>query len=224
VTSKGDPEVVARAASGASGPAPTWVLLEGASDVAAVRALRAVRGVLPDDEPCRLVDMGGATNIRRHLAAAAATRPRPRVVGLCDEREAGFVVRALEATAPRRAGAPRHGGSVDTDTELNTTITVDDLPAHGFQVCRGDLEDELLRALGVENAQRVLADVWLADAFIAFARQPAWLGRPAHDQLHRFCGTTSGRKELLAGALAGALDEASWPPPLAALLASMPLR
>ncbi|MFW5469416.1 hypothetical protein ACOCJ4_05150 [Knoellia sp. CPCC 206435] len=199
-----------RAPSPESGVAPTWVLLEGTSDVAAVRALRTARGVRPDSEPCRLVDMGGATNIRRHLQAAATAHPRPRVIGLCDEREAAFFVRALDVVTPL------HLDSVERP------ISVDDLPALGFQICRRDLEDELLRALGADGALAVLGDVGLRDAFAAFTRQPAWQGRPVLDQLHRFCGTTSGRKELLAGALARALDEGSSPPPLAALLASMP--
>ncbi|MFC7486668.1 hypothetical protein ACOCJ7_10555 [Knoellia sp. CPCC 206453] len=191
----------------------TWVLLEGASDVAAVRALRARSGVEPDAEPSILVDMGGATNIRRHLAAAAEMDPRPRVIGLCDEKEAPYFVRALTAygnvvrapAGPVRAVAP----SVST------------LPDFGFQVCRRDLEDELMRALGVEGTLAVLADLDLDATFAAFTRQLAWQGRPVLDQLRRFVGTTSGRKELLAGALAAALDESATPAPLAALLSSM---
>lgn len=199
-----------RAPSPESGVASTWVLLEGTSDVAAVRALRAARGVRPDSEPCRLVDMGGATNIRRHLELAATSHPRPRVIGLCDEREAPFFVRAVGAVPHRRE-------------PFGEPLSVDTLAERGFQICRRDLEDELLRALGVDGALGVLTDVGLRAAFTAFAHQPAWQGRPELEQLHRFCGTTSGRKELLACALARALDDSSCPPPLAALLASMPL-
>ncbi|WP_404384195.1 hypothetical protein LL946_01845 [Knoellia locipacati] len=193
----------------------TWVLLEGASDVAAIRALRAARGVMPEDEPCVLVAMGGATNIRRHVAALAATavagRPPPlRVVGLCDEREAPYFVRALEAH--------RHA------LGLPFTPTLETLPDLGFQICRRDLEDELMRALGVDGTRTVLEDLGLGPAFEAFTRQVAWQGRPVLDQLRRFGTTTSGRKELLAGALAGAVAIDSTPPPLAALLASMPVR
>ena len=161
--------------------------------------------------------------------------PRPRVVGLCDEREAAYFVRALEAVALLRtsSSAPpvaATGGAASLAAEAGDVhldgsvlpISVDTLPAHGFQICRRDLEDELLRALGEDGALTALAGVGLRDAFAAFTRQPAWQGHPVLDQLHRFCGTTSGRKELLAGALAGALDEHSCPPPLAALLELMP--
>lgn len=200
----------------ADDPVLTWVLLEGTSDVAAIRALRAVRGVRPDDETCLLVDMGGATNIRRHLAAAAVADPRPRVIGLCDEREAPFFVRALAAHGNGDPDRPT------TAAPLKADLSVSALPHHGFHVCRRDLEDELMRALGVDGTLAVLADLELDATFTAFTRQLAWQGRPVMDQLRRFCGTTSGRKELLAGAMASALDELTCPAPLTALLDTMP--
>lgn len=189
---------------------PTWVLLEGTSDVAAIRELRAARGTTPEDEPCVLVDMGGATNIRRTLRRIAAMNPRPRVVGLCDEREAPYFVRALEV----------HGA----DLGLRGAPTLETLPRFGFHVCHRDLEDELMRALGVDGTLAVLAGLDLEATFAAFTRQLAWQGRPVMDQLRRFGSTTSGRKELLAGAMAAALDVDDTPPPLAALLSSMPAR
>ena len=194
----------------ASDAPPTWVLLEGASDVAAIRALRAARGIGPEDEPCPLVDMGGATSIRRHLDEIVSTAPRPRVVGLCDEREAPFFLRAVDL----------HRGPLG----IEGRVTLARLPELGFQVCRRDLEDELMRALGVDGTLAVFDELGLLEAFRAFTRQPAWQARPVWDQLRRFGTTTSGRKELLAGALAAALDVAATPAPLAALLASMPAR
>ncbi|KGN36956.1 hypothetical protein [Knoellia subterranea] len=173
---------------------PTWVLLEGASDVAAVQVLRAARGVDAEDEPCLLIDMGGATNVRRHVERAAAADPLPRVIGMCDEREAPFFTRALDV-----------------------------IPTFTFTVCRRDLEDEFMRALGLDGTLAVLESVDLLTTFEAFTRQQAWQGRPLLDQLRRFVGTTSGRKELLAVALAGALDEATTPAPLSDLLAEMPV-
>lgn len=187
---------------------PTWVLLEGASDVVAVQVLRGARGVAPEDEPCRLVPMDGATNIRRHLNVAVAQADRPRVVGLCDEREAPFFVRALNA----------HRAALGIERE----VTLPRLPELGFQVCRRDLEDELMRALGVDGTLAVFEELGLLEAFEAFTRQVAWQGRPMWDQLRRFGTTTSGRKELFAGAFAAAVGVEATPAPLAALLASMP--
>ncbi|KGN32376.1 hypothetical protein N802_18600 [Knoellia sinensis KCTC 19936] len=185
----------------------TWVLLEGASDVAAVRALRAGRGVAPADEPCELIDMGGATNVRRYLGLAAEQRALPRVIGLCDEREAHYFARGVAA----------HSVALGIDVE----VTVEELPRLGFQICRRDLEDELMRALGVDGTLAVLDEVELRTTFEGFTRQLVWRGRPVRDQLRRFVGTTSGRKELLAGAMAAALADESIPAPLAGLLASM---
>ena len=46
----------------------------------------------------------------------------------------------------------------------------------------------------------------IRDRLGALQRQLAWQDRPLVEQLHRFCGVASGRKELLGGALAEALD------------------
>lgn len=70
----------------------------------------------------------------------------------------------------------------------------DDLPSYGFFVCHADLEDELIRALG---PIRVLE---------------------LPDQLRRFCGTTSGRKEILARELASAFTPETVPEPLRLLV------
>ncbi|MGL5817469.1 MAG: hypothetical protein ACRCYR_07895, partial [Phycicoccus sp.] len=173
------------------------VLLEGPSDVAAVQVLASARGLDPATECYRLADMRGVTNVGRHLAEASASGIR--VLGLCDAGEAHVVVTAL-----RRAGTAVHGP--------------DDLPSAGFRVCRRDLEDELLRAVTPERALAALDAHGLAERFATFAQQPTWTGRPLADQLRRFAGAGSGRKVLLAEALAGLLDETSTPPPLAALL------
>jgi len=188
--------VVTRTSGGSTA---TWVLLEGASDVAAVRAVATTAGVELASHAVSLIDMGGATNIHRHLAAATAYRHDLRVLGLCDLQEAPYIVRAL-----RRVGVP-----VDSTA---------DLPAAGFSVCDRDLEDELIRALGAGGTQQVLQRLGLAQRFSIFAQQPAWVAKPFEDQVHRFAGSASGRKELLAAALGAALDLGSVPAPLSELL------
>ncbi|WP_156400038.1 ATP-dependent endonuclease [Phycicoccus sp. Soil748] len=190
------------------------VLLEGRSDVAAVRALLALDapsgvGSLADGRvgdgrahDVQLVDMGGVTNVRHHLVrlvADASEGAGPRVLGLGDAAEAPFLSRALAAV----------GHAVGTRA---------DMAALGFHVCDLDLEDELVRALGTARVQEVLAGLGLLDRFLAFRRQPAWDGRPVHDQLRRFAGTTSGRKLVVAEALASALTPSQVPAPLAALV------
>ena len=176
-----------------------WVLLEGASDVAAVRVVAERTGVDLDDLGAHLVDMHGATNIRRYLLAAAEAEDSPRVLGMCDRPEGIFFVRAL-----RRLGCD--------------VKAVDELPHWGFQVCDRDLEDELMRDLGERGTREVLTTLGLTQRFAMLTQQPAWVGGTFHEQVHRFAGAASGRKELMASALAEALDVDSLPAPLAGLL------
>ena len=179
--------------------APTWVLLEGASDVAAVRSVAERSGLRLDERDVRLVDMGGATNVRRHLFAAARATISPRVLGMCDIKEAPFFVRALR----------------DVGCDVTSAQA---LPRWGFQLCDRDLEDELMRALGPRGVRDVIEGLGLEDRFATFTQQPAWAARDFHEQAHRFAGVASGRKELMAEGLARALPPRSLPRPLRGLL------
>jgi len=85
--------------------------------------------------------------------------------------------------------------------------------------CDRDLEEELLRALGVERAEAVLETQGDLARFRTFQKQPAQRGRQVERQLHRFLGSVGGRKERYAGALVGALPLDAVPPPLERLLA-----
>lgn len=175
------------------------VLLEGQSDVAAVQSLARARGLNQPDPRLELVDMGGVTNVRRHLDGLLRHREPPRVLGMCDANEAGFFKRALAT----------HG------------LTVPDaraMAAVGFHVCDCDLEDELIRALGADQVLAVLDELDLGDRFATLQQQPAWRGKPLEAQLRRFAGVASGRKALLGAALTAALPPEQVPRPLAALL------
>ena len=189
-------------ATGPSDHIATVVLLEGPSDVAAVRAVAAAYGLTPRAHRYQLVDMGGVTNIRRHLLAVRTGSAPVRVLGMCDAGEAPFLLRALQVDAD----GPQHEA---------------DLAEQGFYVCDADLEDELIRAAGPERVLAVLRRLGLQGRLATFQRQPAWRERALHEQLHRFAGTTSGRKTLLARALAETLAPAEVPPPLRRLVAGM---
>lgn len=173
------------------------VLVEGASDAAAVRAGAVGRGISLSGIDIR--PMGGVTNVRKALAAAYETTPEAQVIGLCDAGESAVVERAL-----RERGQPvRDAG---------------DLPAYGWFVCVRDLEEELIRALGPTRTLAVIDDLGLTTKLRTLLGQPQWAGRPLEEALHRFCGVASGRKELLAGALAAALTAGEEPEPLRLLL------
>ena len=180
-------------------PDPVHVLLEGTSDVAAVRVAAGLAG--RDPSAVTLVALGGATNARRVLGELVPARHS--VLGLCDRNEAPYVLRALN-----------HVGYAVRDVES--------LPRHGFWVCDRDLEEELIRAAGATRALEVLETTRLSTSFATFTRQPAWGGRPFADQLRPFAGAGSGRRELLAGALPAALTAEELPLPLAGLVSAFP--
>ena len=84
--------------------------------------------------------------------------------------------------------------------------------------CERDLEEELLRALGVERAEAVLEAQGDLARFRTFQKQPAQRGRAVERQLHRFLGSVGGRKERYAAAMVGAMPLHAVPPPLERLL------
>ena len=167
------------------------ILVEGVSDAAAVETLAERSGREFEREGVCVVPMGGVTNVAKFLSILGPTGLDVRLAGLCDvDRERHFR-RALE-----RAG----------------------LTGAGFFVCDADLEDELIRTLGVDRLQQTLDAEGDLRAFRTFQNQPAQRSRPLDRQLRRFLGTTSGRKERYAKILVEALDLPRVPRPLGELL------
>lgn len=83
-----------------------------------------------------------------------------------------------------------------------------------LHVCDADLEDELIRALGVPAALEVVEAAGDLGAWRTLRRQPFHRGRDEAPVLRRFLGTTSGRKARYAALLVAALDPAAAPRPL----------
>jgi hypothetical protein len=86
-------------------------------------------------------------------------------------------------------------------------------------VCTADLEDELLRALGPERVEAVLAAQGDLETFRNFQSQPYWRGRPVESQLRRWLQASDNRGKRYPPLLVGALDPAEIPAPLAGVLA-----
>jgi hypothetical protein len=173
-------------------------LVEGRSDEIAVRTLAARRGRDLAAEGVSVIAVGGAQAMGRFLATYGPAGTNAIVAGLCDQGEEQDVRRALERAG--RSPAPGRGG----------------LEALGFFVCERDLEDELVRGLGVAGGEAILAAHGKLAAFRTYQKQPAHRARPAADQLRGFL--TNWKVEL-AGPLVAALDPARIPRPLDGVVA-----
>ncbi|GHH03612.1 TOPRIM nucleotidyl transferase/hydrolase domain-containing protein [Streptomyces lanatus] len=174
-------------------PVRTVVLLEGPSDVAAVDALAARRGRNLAAEGVCVLPMGGAMSVGRFAGMLGPSGLGLRLTGLCDERERPFYARGLE-----RAGAEQE-----------------------FFVCAADLEDELIRALGVTRVAELVRAEGELRGLQTFQRQPAQQGRTSQQQLRRFLGTRAGRKIHYGRILVEALDPDRVPAPLDELFACL---
>ena len=175
-------------------------LVEGISDQVALEALAERRGLDLDAERVRIVPMGGATNIGRFLARFGPSGAGVTVAGVCDAGEEGAFRRALEL-AGLGAGLDR--------------ARMEEL---GFFVCVEDLEDELIRAVGVPGVEAVIAAQGELATFRTFQNQPAQRARSTEAHLRRFMGTKSGRKIRYPRLLVDVMDLGAVPRPLDAVL------
>ena len=198
------PAAPLRATARALGKVPgasTVVLVEGVSDQIALETAAAGLGLSLDAHRVVVVPMGGAHAVARVLATIRGLNPDVRLAGLCDVREQEVVRRAL------------------VDAAVVPSVPVTGLEEHGFFACVEDLEDELVRAVGVERVLSVLDAQGDLGSFRSLQAQPAWRGATPEAQLHRFLASGARRKLRYARVLveaAGAL-----PRPLGALLGSL---
>jgi hypothetical protein len=86
-------------------------------------------------------------------------------------------------------------------------------------VCVADLEDELIRALGVARVEGVVEAAGETRSLRLLAGMPAQQGWTREAVLRRFLGVRSGRKARYAALLVEALPPGRVPEPLSALLA-----
>ena len=177
------------------------MLVEGLSDQSALKALAERRGRNLDEEGVAVVSIGGAQAIGRFLHRFGPQGLDVKLAGLCDAGEEGDFRRALE-----RAG-------------LGTNLTREDMERLGFYVCVADLEEELIRALGVDAVEQVVEEHGDLGPFRTLQKQPQWQGRTPEDQLRRFMGSGGRRKIRYARFLVEALDHDKVPRPLTLVLA-----
>ncbi|MDR0345244.1 MAG: ATP-dependent endonuclease [Nocardiopsaceae bacterium] len=177
------------------------ILVEGASDKAALEVLAERRGQALGRGGRYVVAMGGATSVGHFLDLLGPRGLGLRLAGLCDAAQEDHFRTALE-----RGGL----GAVWTRAEME---------ALGFYVCTADLEDELIRAAGIAAVEHIIQAQGELRSLRIFQQQPAQRRQSASQQLHRFMGTRSGRKSRYARLMAAALDPDRVPRPLDRVLA-----
>jgi hypothetical protein len=176
------------------------VLVEGISDQIAVETLASLQATDLTKEGLVVVPIGGAQSVSRFLARFGPTGVGLRVSGLCDAAEERHFCRALA-----RAGYARP----DTRSELER---------EGFFVCDRDLEDELIRAVGPDTLETILAEEGDLASFRTLQKQAAWRDACFVDQLRRFLGAGARRKLRYASLFVLALDLDRQPRPLRGVL------
>jgi hypothetical protein len=174
----------------------TVVLVEGLSDQIALEVIASRSGRNLSGEGVAVVPMGGATNIARFVSLFGPSGRGAKLAGLYDSDAEDHVRRALTVAGPGHAG----------------DLT---LEALGFFACRGDLEDELIRSLGVRSVELILERQGELRSFRTMQREPHHRARDGAEQLHRFIGRERYRNARL---LAEAVDLRLIPQPLEGLL------
>src|SRR4051812_26638279 len=114
------------------------ILVEGESDREAMLALMATHTFGAPHGHAVVIAMGGITNITRYVAELGPMGKRFRLTGLYDSGEERFVRRGLQLGG--FTPGPGYAG----------------LAALGFHRCDRDLEDELIRALGIDRVLSVV--------------------------------------------------------------------
>jgi hypothetical protein len=159
-------------------------------------ALAERHGCNLEVEGVSVLPMGGAQAIGAFLDRFGPRGLDVKLAGLCDSGEEDDFRRGLE----------REG--------LGSGLTRSDMEALGFYVCVEDLEDELIRALGADVVEQIVAAQGELKSFRTLQKQGPWRRRPREEQLRRFMGSGGSRKIRYARLLVEALDLAKAPRPL----------
>src|SRR5919204_6254496 len=97
----------------------------------------------------------------------------------CDLGAAGIeIVPIGGAQAIRRAAAQHEGERVAGLCDAGEEGWFRRVLGDATFVCTADLEDELIRALGPDGVEEVVAAQGELETFRSFQNQPAWRGRP----------------------------------------------
>ena len=177
------------------------ILVEGTTDAAVVRTMASRAGRDLDAEGVAVVSLGGGGGLEAQLRRLGPDGLGLELLGLCDADHERRWARRLE----------RAGLGSDLDREA--------MEALGFFVCDRDLEDELIKALGVDAVESLIAEQGDLHAFQTLTKQPYHRDGNRLDQLRRFLTSKTGRKWRYIPLLVESLEPGAEPRPLRELLA-----
>jgi hypothetical protein len=177
------------------------VLVEGHSDRVALETLAEIAGRDLSAAGVEIAVMGGITNTRTFASRYGPRGLAVPLLGLYDAPDEAKLRRGLAVAGLERA------------------LDQSDLAELGFYRCSDDLEDELIRALGVDGVEAVIEAAGETQSLRLLANMPVQRDWTRVAILRRFLGSRSGRKARYAELLVRALEPERVPAPLAGLLA-----
>ena len=124
------------------------------------------------------------------------------------------------AQAIRRAAAEYDGEHVVGLCDANEERWFRRVLGDATYICTADLEDELIRALGTDRVEEVVAAQGELDTFRNFQNQLYWRGRPVERQLRRWL-QNGGRQHRYPPLLIAAMEPDAIPRPFAGVLAAV---
>jgi putative ATP-dependent endonuclease of OLD family len=175
------------------------VLVEGFSDLLAVRTLARLIGVDLDGVGVSLIALEGQTLLKQHHALFGPDGLDLQLRGLCDADAEGEWIARLSA-----AGL--------------AVIDRASMALNGFYVCDPDLEAELLGALSEAEIENVIDADGALHLFTALEADPSNAGVPKAELQSRF---VKKDKVRWAPLLAAASEAPNIPAPVAAVLAGL---
>jgi hypothetical protein len=176
------------------------VLVEGISDQIAIEAAALRLGRDLAGEGVVVLPAGGVGSIGGLALRFGPMGAGVPLAGLCDAAEVAWLCKAL------------------VKARVGIALDREGLQRLGFYVCDRDLEDELIRAVGVERALALVQENGDLDAFRTLQRQRAWKDAPVEDQFRRFLGAGARRKLRYAALFVAAVELGRMPGPLLQVL------
>jgi ABC-type Mn2+/Zn2+ transport system ATPase subunit len=179
--------------------AETVILVEGYSDLLAVRVLASTLGIALDAAGVSVLSLEGGSLFVHYLGLLGPGGLQVNLRGLCDEDKLQEWINRLGAV-----GLPVH----DRASYL----------AAGFQVCDPDLEGELVAALTEQEVEAAIDAEGALAEFQMYASQPSQAGMPNADIQLAFIKSDKIR---WVPVIAAAVSPAGVPQPLVDVLANL---